>query len=134
MQIGRSNHTYKPLIEQLTYQNGIVDKVSFRYLELEQRPTPQFMWDIVVSDVVSPQGVLLSGGLEELAFLRFVSKTTTGVTCVPPLYGHFYISVSQIFFLSDIHSTDLNISTSICSLALWISFVFNDSISKISIP
>ena len=82
MQIGRSNHTYKPLIEQLTYQNGIVDKVSFRYLELEQRPTPQFMWDIVVSDVVSPQGVLLTGGLEELAFLRFVSTITAGVTCV----------------------------------------------------
>ena len=82
MQIGRSNHTYKPLIEQLTYQNGIVDKVSFRYLELEQRPTPQFMWDIVVLDVVSPQGVLLMGGLEELAFLRFVSTITTGVTCV----------------------------------------------------
>ena len=92
MQIGRSNHTYKPLVEQLTYQNGIVDKVSFRYLELEQRPTPQLMWDIVVSDVVSPQGVLLSGGLEELAFLRFVFKITTLVACVPLSYAHFHFS------------------------------------------
>ena len=130
MQIGRSNHTYKPLIEQLTYQNGIVDKVSFRYLELEQRPTPQLMWDIVVSDVVSPQGVLLSGGLEELAFLRFVFK----------IYPHWWlvyhcrmpISISQIlsslsiftpqisafldldvsiprFLFSDLHHADLNI-------------------------
>lgn len=97
MQIGRSNHIYKTLIEQLTYQNGIMDKVSFRYLELEQRPTPQFMWDIVVSDVVSPQGVLLSGGLEELAFLRFVSKMTNHRSDLCTLCD---ISISQIFIKS----------------------------------
>ena len=97
MQIGRSNHIYKPLIEQLTYQNGIVDKVSFRYLELEQRPTPKFMWDIVVSDMVSPQGVLLSGGLEELAFLRFVSKMTNYRSDLCTLCD---ISIFQIFIKS----------------------------------
>lgn len=73
VQIGRSHSTYKALTEHLAHWNGTADKVSFRYLQLDQRPLPQFMWDVVVWDVVSPQGVLVSGGLDELAFLRFVS-------------------------------------------------------------
>ena len=36
-------------------------------------PAAQPMWDLVVCDVVSPQGVLRSGVFEELAFLRFAN-------------------------------------------------------------
>ena len=70
IQIARTSDTYKLLLEDLVEWNGIQNKVSFRYLELSQIPTAQPMWDIVVCDIVSPQGVLRSGVFEELAFLR----------------------------------------------------------------
>ena len=70
MQIGRTQDNYKSLIELLTNANKLADHVSFRYLNLTDMSRSQVMWDIVVCDVVNPQGELRPGVLEELAFIR----------------------------------------------------------------
>ena len=70
VQIGRTQEIYKSLIEQLAKSNNLTDHVSFRYLDLTGTSHSQVMWDIVVCDMVNPQGELRAGVLEELAFIR----------------------------------------------------------------
>ena len=70
MQIGRTQENYRSLIELLTNSNKLADHVSFRYLNLTDMSHSQVTWDIVVCDLVNPQGELCAGVLEELAFIR----------------------------------------------------------------
>ena len=70
VQIGRTHETYKNLIELLAKSNKLADHVSFRYLDLTGTSHSQVVWDIVVCDMVNPQGELRAGVLEELAFIR----------------------------------------------------------------
>lgn len=70
VQIGRTQETYKILMELLAKSNNLADHISFRYLDLTGTSHSQVMWDIVVYDMVNPQGELRAGVLEELAFIR----------------------------------------------------------------
>ena len=70
VQIGRTREIYKNLLELLAKSNNLADHVSFRYLDLTSTSHSQVMWDIVVCDMVNPQGELRAGVLEELAFVR----------------------------------------------------------------
>ena len=68
VQLGHIQDCYALLLQVLAEQNGIHEHVSFQYLDVTRMPTLE--WDLVVCDVVSPQGVLRSRIFEELAFLR----------------------------------------------------------------
>ena len=70
VQIGRTHEIYGSLIELLAQSNNLADHVSFRYLDLTGTSHSQVMWDIVVCDMINPQGELRAGMLEELAFIR----------------------------------------------------------------
>ena len=70
VQISRTQEIYKHLMELLAKSNNLNDHVSFRYLDLTGTSHSQVMWDIVVCDMVNPQGELHAGVLEELAFIR----------------------------------------------------------------
>ena len=70
VQIGRTHEIYKSLMEQLAESNKLADHVSFRYLDLTGTSHSQVVWDIVVCDMINPQGELRAGILEELAFIR----------------------------------------------------------------
>lgn len=74
MQIGRTHEMYKSLVELLAESNKISGHVSFRYLNLPGMSHSQVVWDIVVCDIVNPQGELRSGILEELAYIRLKKK------------------------------------------------------------
>ena len=70
VQIGRTYEVYNYLVELLAQSNGLSDHVSFRYLELTGMFHSQVVWDIVVCDMVNPQGELRAGVMEELAYIR----------------------------------------------------------------
>ncbi len=71
VQIGGSSPTYHELLEGLAVENGVGEKVSVKSLDLSRVAAQDHpMWDIAVSDLISPQGNFNSGVFEELAFLR----------------------------------------------------------------
>lgn len=70
VQIGRTHEIYRSLVELLAQSNNLADHISFRYLDLPGTSHSQVMWDIVVCDMINPQGELCAGMLEELAFIR----------------------------------------------------------------
>lgn len=72
VQIGRTHEVHRCLVELLAESNNLSDHVAFRYLDLRGTSHSQVVWDIVVCDVVSPQGELHSGVLEELAYIRLI--------------------------------------------------------------
>ena len=72
VQIGRSQHIYRSLLSHVAEANGVMDSVAISRLELSSLTPSHPVWDIVVSDVVSPQGTLHPGILDELAYLRCV--------------------------------------------------------------
>ena len=69
--VAQSKPDYKPLMELLAAANEVADNISFRYQDVRLCPT-QVIWDIVVSDVVTPQGMLQEGIFEKLAHLRLL--------------------------------------------------------------
>ena len=74
VQIGRTHEMYKSLVELLAESNKISGHVSFRYLNLPGMSHSQVVWDIVVCDIINPQGELRAGVLEELAYIRLKTK------------------------------------------------------------
>ena len=70
VQVGHTHEVYKCLVERLADSNKLSDHVSFRYLDLMGISHSQVVWDIVVSDIVNPQGELRAGVIEELAYIR----------------------------------------------------------------
>ena len=72
VQTARCYESYKSLVNHLAEVNGIDDKFSFKYLDLTATVSsqPPIMWDILMCDIISPQGVLHSGVMEELACIR----------------------------------------------------------------
>lgn len=70
VQIGRTYQVYSCLVKLLAQSNGLSDHISFRYLEPTGMFHSQVVWDIVVCDMVNPQGELRAGVLEELAYIR----------------------------------------------------------------
>lgn len=67
--MAHSNPTYQPLMEHLAASNEVSECVSFRQLDLRQCHS-QLVWDVVLCDVVSPQGTLQDGIFEKLAHIR----------------------------------------------------------------
>ena len=65
------NPTYKSLIEILAGSNEVADLVSVRHYQDMRKCHPKLMWDIVVCDVVSPQGNLQEGVFEKIAHIRY---------------------------------------------------------------
>ena len=84
LQIARTPLIYQELSTELAKLNRIQDKVSFKYMEFpsSMAAPDQPMWDIVVCDVVSPQGVLHTAVFEELVFLRCVCVCVCTCVCV----------------------------------------------------
>lgn len=50
--------------------NGVLEHIAISRLELSSLTPSHPVWDVVVSDVVGPQGTLRPGILDELAYLR----------------------------------------------------------------
>ena len=97
VQIGRHHPSYELLLNRVMELNGVSNKVSIKRLDLSHiaisscasraaqdhstrssiqspfasLPLSRVMWDVVVADVVNPQGMLRAGVFEELSFLRF---------------------------------------------------------------
>ena len=70
VQIGRTRDNYKCLVELLAESNKLSDHVSFRYMDLQSMSHSQVVWDVVVCDIINPQGELRTGVFEELAYIR----------------------------------------------------------------
>ena len=60
---------YQVLLETLAAANEVSDCVSVRELDMRQCHA-HLEWDVVLCDVVSPQGNLRGGVFEKLAYLR----------------------------------------------------------------
>ena len=73
------NPSYRPLLEQLSARNEVSDRVCFRrHQGMGHTPhSQQLAWDVVVCDVVSPQGNLREGIFEKLAHVKLVFSAVT---------------------------------------------------------
>lgn len=70
VQVGRTQPMYESFQTQVAETNGVMEHVAISRLELSSLTPSHPVWDIVVSDVVSPQGTLRPGILDEVAYLR----------------------------------------------------------------
>ena len=72
VQVGRCHDIYTALLETVADNNRIHEKTSIKWAELEVTSKPRLLWDIVLCDVVSPQGTLRPGVFEDLGTIRCV--------------------------------------------------------------
>ena len=70
VQVGRCQAAYQTLLEAVVKGNNLQRRTSIKWVELEMTSAPQLAWDMVLCDVVSPQGVLQTGVFEELGLVR----------------------------------------------------------------
>ena len=72
VQVGRCQDIYTSLLETVARNNGLQNKTSIKWVELEKtfEPLP-LLWDIVLCDVVSPQGILRPAVFEEIGAVRY---------------------------------------------------------------
>ena len=92
VQVGRSPPTYHSFQTCVAENNGVLDHIALSRLELSSLTPSHPVWDVVVSDVVGPQGTLRPGILDELAYLRsqffhsstevLPSKMTVHAVCI----------------------------------------------------
>ena len=68
VQVGRCHSFYEPLLEEVVGGNGLREKMSIKWAELTSEPS--LVWDVVLCDVVSPQGILRPNVFEELGMIR----------------------------------------------------------------
>ena len=68
--IGRCHDIYKPLLEEILTRNGIICEIVIKWAELEMTSEPSILWDVVLCDVVSPQGILRPSVFEEIGKVR----------------------------------------------------------------
>lgn len=86
VQVGRCHSVYRLLLEAVARDNSIQHKMSVKWVELGVTSAPQLAWDMVLCDIVSPQGVLRTGVFEELGFIRsFLPPSLTCISCTYPL-------------------------------------------------
>ena len=76
---------YTTLMDRLVRTNGLKERVSIRYQTGAEWACAGVVWDVVVCDLVSPQGTLHPGALEELHTLRW--GRAWGRTVCPPSGG-----------------------------------------------
>ncbi|KAL5493356.1 hypothetical protein EMCRGX_G014525 [Ephydatia muelleri] len=70
VQVGRSQPMYQSFQTCVAEANGVLEHIAISRLELSSLTPSHPVWDVVVSDVVGPQGTLRPGILDELAYLR----------------------------------------------------------------
>ena len=70
VQVGRCQFVYESLLEAVVRGNDLHQKTSIKWVELGVTSAPQLVWDMILCDVVSPQGVLRAGVFEELGIIR----------------------------------------------------------------
>jgi len=68
-----SSPGYTPLLETLAEINGVKDNVSIQHQGAGHMCHAQLVWDLLVCDVVAPQGVLCQGILEKIAHVRYTA-------------------------------------------------------------
>ena len=61
---------YTTLMDRLVRTNRLKEHISIRYQTGAEWVCAGVVWDVVLCDLVSPQGMLLPGVLEELHTLR----------------------------------------------------------------
>ena len=59
-------------MEAVARKNGLQEKTSIKWAELESTFEPSLLWDIVLCDVVSPQGILRPMVFEEIGSVRLI--------------------------------------------------------------
>ena len=70
VQVGHCLSIYQPLMEEIARANDLQDRTSIKWMEFGMAHSEQLVWDVVLCDVVSPQGTLRTGVFEELGFIR----------------------------------------------------------------
>lgn len=72
VQVSGYSFTYESLLRHLAVQEGVSDRLCFRRQVMggSSHFPQQLVWDVVVCDVVSPQGNLREGVFEKLAHIR----------------------------------------------------------------
>lgn len=71
VQVGRCHSVYQSLLETVARDNDLQQNTSIKWVELGANSAPQLVWDMVLCDVVSPQGVLRADVFEELGAIRY---------------------------------------------------------------
>ena len=61
---------YNSLMDLLINTNKLSESVSLRYQNVAELSRTGVQWDVLISDIVSPQGTLRSRVLEELGAIR----------------------------------------------------------------
>ena len=71
MHLGRCHDIYRALLKEVAEGNGIQGRTFIEWEELETTSEPSLQWNVVLCDVVSPQGILRPNVFEELGTIRY---------------------------------------------------------------
>ena len=94
VQVGRAHPRYHKLLECVARSNRVDRCVSVRWLDIM---ATELKWDVVVSDVVSPQGTLQDGIFEELSLIRcrLLPVCNRCTSMCAALYAHTALCASR---------------------------------------
>ncbi len=77
---------YHSAMKEIIHSNGLTEQVSVRYRNGAELVRTGIAWDVVVCDLVSPQGTLHTGILEELEALWYVCMCTGNNCRIRPVF------------------------------------------------